>query len=137
MIKIIDYLFYRISYPYIEKYKDKQGHIYGVGVVAVMQLMHIYTILLIVALISKNFDIAFFEASRNVNYIHSWKTIPTLIVVLLNALYLNKKRYNELNTYWANENKQKRHKRGWLISVYIFSNILLTVTLAIYRSHLH
>lgn len=133
----MDYIFYRISYIYIEKYKDNQGYIYSVGIIVLMQLMHIYTVLLIFALNSESFNSAFFEASKNVNYLYSWKTIPILIVLFCNGLYLNKRRYDKLKIAWANEDKKQRNKKGWSIGAYIFLNIVLTMALAIYRSHLY
>ncbi len=135
MIKIIDYLFYRVSYVYIEKYKDKQGYILGGGLVTLMEIMHIGAVVIFIGIFSRRFNITYFEPLRDVNYLHSWTTIPALVHFGFNALFLNKRRYTKLAAYWTNEEKIIRKKRGYLIVLYIIANLSVTIGLGIYLNH--
>jgi hypothetical protein len=137
MTKIIDYIFYRISNIYIEKYRDKQGYIYGAGIIILMELMHVYAILLIAAIACNDFDNWFFEPSKNVSYLYEWKNILIIILLLLSGVHLNENRYYRLKATLMQEDEKVRNKKGWLIGIYIIANIGLTMYLAIYRSHLH
>lgn len=134
-MKLIDYIFYRISDAYIKKWKDKQGYIHGGGIITFVEIMNIGSLLLIMGILSSQFYQLYFEPLKEHNFLHSWTAIPVLLLFVFNALFFNKKRYNNLVDVWADEDKYLRKKRGWLIVGYIVLSLFMTVFLGIYLNH--
>src|ERR1035437_8950584 len=119
-----DYVFYRVSNVYIKKWKDAHGFIYGIGMVSMMQLAHIFFFMDIIALISPIFNSYFFESTKGKNFMHSGIIFPCLVIFGYNFFrYLKLKPFKSLENKWKEEKGIKKIKKGWLIFIYIICNI--------------
>jgi hypothetical protein len=136
-MKLINYVFYRISDAYINKWNDKRGHINGAGIITFIEVLNISSLLIIKEIVSPQFYQLYMKPLKGLNYLHSWTTIPALLLVAFNLRLFNKKKYNSLVEVWANEDKNLRKKRGWLIVGYIVLSVFLMVFLSIYLEHHH
>ena len=136
MIKFFDYLFYRVSDYYINKWKDAQGMIYGIGVVSIMQLTHILFVAIVFALFSENINDLLFKQREGMNFMHSGIIFPCLLILAINFFrYLKFYPFEKVKTHWDNEESKIKNKRGWQIVIYILVNLGLTITLSLYRKH--
>lgn len=102
-MRFFNYVFYRISDAYINKWHDKQGYIFGAGIVTFMQIANISSLLLIKEIISPQFYQSYMKPLRYYIRTHSWPIIPYLLLLVFNQMLFNKKKYNSLVELWANE----------------------------------
>ena len=136
MIRFFDYLFYRVSDLYINKWKDSQGMMAGVGVVSIMQLIHLLFILLILALFSENINEVLFEKREGLNFMHSGIILPCLIVFAFNLYrYFKILPFEKTRKIWGNEKIKIKLERGKWVVIYIILNFGLTLFLSIYRKY--
>ena len=105
--RFFDYIFYRVTDSYINKWKDEQGMIYGVGVVSVMQITHIMFILLVFALFFNNVNDIFFKQREGFNFMHSGIIYPCLIVLAYNFFrYFKFFSFERAKKQWVDEEKE-------------------------------
>jgi nitrate/nitrite transporter NarK len=136
MIKFFDYLFYRVSNIYITKYKDAQGMIFGIGVVSIVQLIHILLVMLVLAFFSENINEIIFKRREGLNFMHSGIIYPCLLILTINLFrYLKLFPYEKAKKYWEYEETKIKYRRGWWITLYIIVNFGLTLALSIYRKY--
>lgn len=135
-MKIYNYLFYRVAGYYLNRWEDVRGPVYGITLVTLMQLFHLWTIFIIVALFSEQVNYYLFEKWETKTFLYSWILYPCLVAYGLNMLkYLKFTKYEYYKDKWIDENKTLRKKRGWLIILFILLTFLITILLAIYRKN--
>lgn len=135
-MKFFDYIFYRVSSYYINKWDDDTGPMYGIGLVAIMQLTHLMFFKLIIAFINPAANHFLFERKEGENFLNSGVIYPVAIIFIINfARYLKFKKYNYFEEIWKNEPNKLKKKRGWLIILYIVLNLAITTLISIYRRY--
>ena len=129
-----DYIFYRVSHYYISKWDDDTGHVYGIGLVSIMQLIHFLFVLIILAFLNEPMNELLFVGKEGSNFLNSGIIIPVVVLFILNfTRYTKFKNYRYFSEHWMNEPKQLRSKRGWLIILYLALNLGITTWISIYR----
>jgi len=137
MFKIFDYIFYRVSDYYTTRWKDTQGMMPGIGVVSIMQLIHILFILIIFAFISNNINEIIFVQREGRNFMHSGVIYPCLIIFSYNFYrYFKIMPYEKSKEKWSNEKIDTKKRKGRLIILYIVLNLVITISLSILRKHI-
>lgn len=135
-MKFFDYIFYRVSNYYINRWNDDNGHIYGIGLVSIMQLIHVLFIAVILALVSEPINELLFEKNEGGNFLNSGIIYPVAILFIINfTRYLKFKKYSYFRNIWENEHKELKKKRGRLIILYIVLNLAITTLISIYRRY--
>lgn len=135
-MKFFDYIFYRVASYYINKWNDDTGHIYGIGVVSIMQLIHVLIVAVVLALAFEPINELLFEKKEGGNFLNSGIIYPVAILFIINfTRYLKFKKYSYFNNYWENEPDKLKIKRGWLIILYIVLNLVITTLISIYRRY--
>ena len=138
ILKFFDYLFYRVSSYYIYKWDDDTGSIYGIGLVSIMQLIHVVFLKLIAAFISDSANEYLFERKEGLNFLESGIIYTVLIIFAFNLLrYLRLKKFDFLETLWKDEEPSRRKRRGWIIISYIVLNLSITISISIYRRYFY
>jgi hypothetical protein len=136
-MQTINYLFYRISDAYIRKWKDQNGYIHGAGIVLLMEILHIGSLLFIIAIFSKQFERIYFGSLKALAWYQSWTTIVILVLFIANITLFDKKKYALLSEYWKNEEPSLKKYRGRLVLLYILFNLLITIGLDICRIYIY
>jgi hypothetical protein len=135
-MRFFNYLFYRVAGYYLNRWEDVRGPVYGITLVTLMQLFHLWIIFIVAALFSEQVNYYLFEKWESKTFLYSWILYPCLLAYGLNMLkYLKFSKYECYEYKWKDENKSLKKKRGWYIVVYILLTIAITVILAIYRKH--
>jgi hypothetical protein len=135
-MKFFDYIFYRVSSYYINRWDDDTGPIYGIGLVSIMQLFHFLFVALIFALAYDPINEMFFKRNEGDNFLSSGIIYPVIVVFIINIIrYLRIKKYDYFNNVWMNEPNGLKKKRGWLIILYIVLNLAVTTLISIYRRY--
>lgn len=133
-MRIYNYLFYRVAGYYLNRWEDVRGPIYGITLVTLMQLFHLWITLIIVSLFSYQVNYYLFEKWESKTFLYSWVLYPCLVAYSINMLkYLKFTKYEYYKEKWIDESKVLRKKRGWLIVLFILLTFLITILLAIYR----
>jgi hypothetical protein len=133
-MKFFNYLFYRVAGYYLNRWKDVRGPVYGITLVTLMQLTHLWMIFIIAALFSDQVNYYLFEKWETKTFLYSWILYPCLLAYGLNMLkYLKFLKYEYYKEKWRDEEDSLKRKRGWLIILYIILTIVATVILAIFR----
>lgn len=135
-MKVFDYIFYRVSSYYISKWDDDTGPIYGIGLVSIMQLIHILFIAVLLAMAFVPINEILFERREGGNFLNSGIIYPITILFVMNFFrYLKFKKYSYFRNVWENEPSELKKKRGWLIVLYIVLNLAITTIISIYRRY--
>ena len=134
-MKLLNYVYYRIVDAYVNKWNDKRGYIHGAGIITFIEVTNIISMLLIKEIVSPQFYQLYMKPLKGLNYLHSWTTIPILLLFAFNLMLFNKNKYNSLVEIWANEDKNLRKKRGWAIVGCIVLSFFMMVFLTIYHAH--
>ena len=135
-MKFFDYIFYRTSNYYMKRWKDDTGAMYGIGVVTIMQLVHLIFIQLIFAFSFNSANEFLFERNEGKNFMHSGAIYPAIVIFGLNLLrYFKLNKFEGLEKIWKDEALVLKKKRGWLIIFYIILNISVTTLLSVYRRY--
>ncbi|MBW6496806.1 MAG: hypothetical protein K0B09_00320 [Bacteroidales bacterium] len=135
-MKFFDYIFYRVSRYYLKKWDDDTGPIYGIGLVSIMQLIHVLFLAVILSLASEPINEILFERKEGKNFLNSGIIYPVAILFIINfTRYLKFKKLSFFNNVWENEPSALKKKRGWLIILYIVLNLVITTLISIYRRY--
>lgn len=133
-MRFFNYLFFRVAGYYMDGWNDFRGPINGITLVTLLQLSHLWLVLILAALFSEQANYYLFEKRESANFLHSWILFPCLLVYALNMLkYLKFSKYEYFKERWKSETVALKKKRGWFIIFYVLLTIATTVILAIYR----
>ena len=124
MVRLFDYVFYRV-YKFYQK-RDSTPQIYASGVLSVMQF---FLLLCIVAIIRLFFDFPIPP---------KYYIIP-ISVLLIGINWYRYERdfdFKELETLWAAETDDQKRQRGWLLVVSLISFILFPILVGILKHNL-
>jgi ABC-type amino acid transport system permease subunit len=116
-----DYVYYRVYVAY-QKRKEPDPYMYATSIVALCQCLNFFIIDTI------------FKYFTNM-YITALLGKPILVIIMFIVLGLNYRRYDHNNkrsyrkfhSIWKNEPKDVRHKRGWLVMIYILASVLFPI----------
>lgn len=128
MMKLFDYIFYRITEFYSTISKDISDLIIGPTIVSIIQMLNILSILLILSLFNRNIFLLFDK-----EYFNSTKTI--LLIPLTVLFAYNIYRYSKINDFdklknkWGNDNINIRKRKTWIIIIYIILSLFFFVYL--------
>ena len=125
MIKLFDYIYYRIYDFYENKFKDDMPWLYSICLLSVIQSINIFSILFI------------YLAKYMPSYHHSpWLGVLIVAIFLLfNAIrYLVFKKIILLKAKWKDESVQKRKQHGiWVVVYIIVSVVSIVLVLAMFN----
>ena len=112
---IFDYIYYRVYYLYLYKWKDDDPKVYSVTLVSLLQAMN---------LVSLMFLLLFFLDERiTVNKLYSISFF--LILIALNFYRYRKRNFHYLEKKWMDKNRKSRLLFGYSILIYlVFSTFL-------------
>lgn len=134
-MNLFDYIFYRVADFYINTFNSKNGEALGALLVTLMQGFHIVSILIVCAFFSKDVN-AIFEANEGKTLMQSNASILAIVVLAFNFYrYFKIKNYNTLKRMWIFEDNTTKANKGSLIILYIIINLILTISLSIYRKY--
>jgi hypothetical protein len=126
MIKIFDYLFFRV-YAYYKKKYSHLADVYAESIVSGLQFLLVMNFLIVVNFIMiKYFDIAIFsKATKKAIF------IPMIFALyfLNNIRYKKQVNFNKLESLWGSESKIEKTKRFWLLVLFFISATGLMVIL--------
>ena len=134
MLEFFDYFFYRVSTTY-KKWGESSEIVYGVGLLSIMQMSHIMLILIVLALLFPEINYWVFQKREGLNFMHSGIILPSVILLSLNFLRYNSKKYMALEEKWKDEDKETLEKRNRIIIIYIISTLVITIAVSIYRKY--
>lgn len=125
MLKLIDYIFYRI-YSLYKKQGSDVTHVYASGLLSLLQFMTVVSILFLI-----NIFIGFSLPSK-------WGFAPLLIIFMILNWYRYERNFDieEFAAQWKDEDSSEKKKKGWLIIVYFAIVVLFPVTLGVLEHNL-
>ncbi|UII31968.1 hypothetical protein LVD17_27145 [Fulvivirga ulvae] len=124
MMKIFDYIFYRVYNFYARK--DKNPDTYASGIVSVVQFFTLLSLLAAIRLVHE-FPIP-------------GKYIVILVILVLMVVnwfrYEKSENYKQFSERWEGKERAKRRKRGWFIILYLIGVILFPIGIGILKHNL-
>ena len=128
MVKIFDYIFYRVCAFYRSK-KDLSPEASGWVLNSVLQSLTFLDILIIARII--------YEFPIPESFNKFW-TVPIIGILLFINWYRYEKKvtYNELRKIWNDEEKRTKRKRGWAIISYICVSILIPILYGLIKQNI-
>jgi hypothetical protein len=131
-----DYTFYRVAEYYFKTWNDSRGAIYGITLVALLQLSYIWIALSIGALFSTQINFYLFQKWESSDFLNSWIIYPCFIIYGLNLLrYLYFVKYEMLQIKWQLESKSSKSKKGIIVTSIVILSLASAIILSIYRSN--
>ena len=124
MVRLFDYVFYRV-YKFYQK-RDSTPQIYASGVLTLMQFLCLINIMFIVQMF---YDFA----------IPSKFAFAQGLIFLIAINWYRYERdfdFKELETLWAAETDDQKRQRGWLLVVSLISFILFPILVGILKHNL-
>jgi hypothetical protein len=124
--EIFEYVFFRV-YLFYCRYKDSIPKFSSVIVLSLIQGANILTLLFLFLPINKS-NLGIFNVSVSVF---------SLLLILLNHLYFNKNKFDQIIEKWKDEEGRNKIRKGILVTVYVISSIILFFGVAGYIGYLH
>lgn len=139
MMRLFDYIYYRVSSYYIYSWnEDVLGPMYGTGIMGVLITAHFAFILILLSFISEDVHNFFFDVYEGQNMYNDFRSIVMGLITagLVFYRYLVVRPYSQIesNETWKSEPIAQKKKKGYLIALYIIISILFTAIAAIYRA---
>ena len=134
-MKFFDYIFYRVSRYYMQRWGDDLGYFNGMALVSLLLNMHLAQLRVVLALAWAPANYYLFERWGARNFSHPTILIPgTLLLAFILLRYLKLKRFEKLDQVWGTEDARLQRKRAWLIAIYVVANIVATIAASIWRA---
>jgi len=119
-MKYLDYIYYRVTKAYM-KWDGETGitGIMAVSLIVTMLFVDLYGVI----------HLTFFFEKYGNQYKDEAKTIGLVLMLLIILIFYirYRKRYKELKRIWANETKNQKLSRGFLVILAILLPILLPI----------
>lgn len=126
MIKLSDYIFFRLYRFYYRMKNSPDGYIMAAGVLSLIQFLTFINVMFIVRAFYK------FEVPRSEIF------IPLIIIIMIFNWFRYEKDFDikELERLWSNVEKKKRIIHDTFIGIYLFVSALIPIIDAIIIRHL-
>lgn len=133
MIFLFDYIFYRVTYFYLQISNDKSNNIMGSVILTILQLFNIASVALILSIHIKSLA-SFFDSSNQEQGKTFFMMLCTVLLVLNIYKYSKVTPYSVLKQKWGLEKVREKRIRKAAISFYtILSIVFLIVSIKIYK----
>jgi len=123
---------------YLNTFKDKNGESLGATFVALLQLSILCLVLILISIISKDFNTMVFSSFLNNPHYKLWKILLAVSVLGFNFYrYFTKKRYNTLKAKWMMEDSNTKYKNGLIIAWFTIIVLACGIGFAIIRQKMY
>ncbi|MDA3910294.1 MAG: hypothetical protein PF448_02910 [Bacteroidales bacterium] len=128
ILKLYDYLYYRVYKLYLIKWNESMPWLYALGLVSIIQVFNLATLHFAYALLSGSYKI-----------FARFGLMLTIGIIVFNYIRYHSRRYNysSLSEKWAKENYEKEKSRGKILIVFIGLSFLVCLGMAILLGELN